>query len=106
MVRIVKAPAAGDYGESDMRFEGQFVKTDHFMCPEAYVMFLNTTYYTSSDPGAFEFDATPGSGAGSFDYIVCNISAWFNLVLLSIMVCGVCCAGAALGAATRSKQMH
>ena len=103
MVRIVKAPAAGDYGEPDMRFEGQFVKTDHYMCPEAYLQFLKTTYYTSADPGAFEFDATPGSGAGSFDYIVCNISAWLllaNIVLLSIMVCGVCCSGA-----VRSKIM-
>ena len=33
-MRIVKAPAAGDYGEPDMRFEGQFVKTDHYMCPD------------------------------------------------------------------------
>ena len=84
LVYVVNAPAAGEFGEPNSRFEGQYLLTGHYICPAAHANFINSSYY-AADPSAFEF--TAGSGKGSFDYlyVLANIIGYF---------CGCCCFGA------------
>ena len=99
LVYVVAAPAAGEYGEPDSRFEGQYLKAGHYICPAAHTHFLASEYYTAN-PTAFNFTADDSSGMGSFDYIYTLL----NIIGYFVGVCCVCCFSACAIAALASKQ--
>ena len=80
LVHVDTAPAAGDYGEPDSRYEGQKLLAGHYICPAAHAHFINSSYY-AADPSAFEFTA---DGTWSFDYIyVSTVITFFFFALCS-----------------------